>query len=595
MPSAGCASRLPVSRTGLGLALACIALQLCAATAHAGGPHALYIVDANTGAPLQQQAASEPRYPASLTKMMTLYMAFEAIDAGRASLKTRIKISQQAANAAPSKLDLAVGDDISLEDAIMALITKSANDVAIAVAEHLGGTEANFARLMTAKARDLGMANTTFKNASGLPDSGQTTTAKDMVTLGLRLHDDHPRFFPLFATRSFAYNGGTFKNHNTLMLQMPGINGIKTGYTHASGFNLVSSLQQDGKHIIGAIFGGETAGSRNAMMKVALSRAFAKASAVKTRVPVLVARAQADKREAAAKAAKVAQRTTVAAAAARSLQVQAPAVPTASPAESAPQPPVAPAGVADSPPVRTAQAKVEIAKVRTVDVSSVESRPAKPNPPAPPAFAQASAYPALAPPPAPEVPQARPAPVAAGASPTPDTSRLPSSFEQQMASMAQNMSPAGTVAPTPAPLAPPPAAATTVAQPAPTARPPSSLGAQMAQLIQASQPASTPMAQPSRLRGPETAPAASPAPAASGGYAIQIGAYASPAEADRRLTAAQSQIALLRDRQAQRQAVTTGDKTLYRARFLGFDATSAQSACAELARQSLNCLALKAD
>ena len=260
------------SQRGFAIALASLAM-LTAAPAWANGAHSLFIMDANSGATLSDIEGNDPRYPASLTKMMTLYLAFEAIDQGRVSMKTPIKISIAATRAAPSKLDLAVGDEITLEDAVMALITKSANDVAIAVAEHIGGSEANFAKLMTAKARDLGMKSTTFKNASGLPNSEQTTTARDMTTLGVRLYDDFPRYFPLFSTRAYTYNGSSFHNHNTLMLQMPGINGIKTGYTHASGFNLVSSYQQDGRHLIGAIFGGETAGSRNAQMRVALTRA----------------------------------------------------------------------------------------------------------------------------------------------------------------------------------------------------------------------------------------------------------------------------------------------------------------------------------
>ncbi|MBX9926052.1 MAG: D-alanyl-D-alanine carboxypeptidase, partial [Hyphomicrobiaceae bacterium] len=270
-----------------------MALTLAASAVAVAAPKSLVVVDANTGAVLIDQDGSEPRSPASLTKMMTLYMAFEALERGSVTMRTPIRISTRAENAAPSKLDLDAGDTIALEDAIKALITKSANDVAIALAEHFSGSEEAFARSMTAKARELGMAATTFKNASGLPDSGQMTTARDMVTLSLRLYDTFPRYFALFSTRSFAYGGKTYKNHNTLMIHMPGVNGIKTGYTNASGFNLVTSYEAEGRHLIAAIFGGDSAASRNAAMRVALTRTISKASTAKTRRPLVVASSRA--------------------------------------------------------------------------------------------------------------------------------------------------------------------------------------------------------------------------------------------------------------------------------------------------------------
>ncbi len=259
-------------------------------TARAEAKHAAMVIDANTGQVLHAQAADEARFPASLTKMMTLYMAFELIDMGRLTYQSKIKISQEAASAAPSKLDLDPGEDITAIDAIKALVTKSANDIAIAIAEHIGGTEANFARLMTAKARQIGMKSTTFRNASGLPDPGQVTTARDMLTLALRLQDDFPRHYGLFATRAFTYNGGTHRNHNTLLGSYAGTDGIKTGYTRASGFNLVSSVRRDGRHVVAAVFGGSSAASRNAHMRLLLNRALTQASAEKTRKPMLIAK-----------------------------------------------------------------------------------------------------------------------------------------------------------------------------------------------------------------------------------------------------------------------------------------------------------------
>ena len=180
------------------------------------------VIDANTGAVLHNKGGDELVYPASLTKMMTLYMTFELIELGRLNYDSKIKMTQEGADAAPSKLDLDAGEELTVVDAIKALVTKSANDVAIALAMHIGGTETNFARLMTRKARELGMQNTTFRNASGLPDPEQKTTARDMITLGLRLQDDFPRHYRLFSTRTFTYRGKTYRNHNTLLTRYPG-------------------------------------------------------------------------------------------------------------------------------------------------------------------------------------------------------------------------------------------------------------------------------------------------------------------------------------------------------------------------------------
>src|SRR5262245_15454446 len=194
--------------------------------AHAAGKSAVLVVDANTGRVLHESAADELRHPASLAKMMTLYLAFERIEQGRLSYQTKIKISANAAETAPTKLGLEEGDEIALIDAIKALITKSANDMAVAIGEHIAGSEEAFARAMTQKARQLGMAATTFRNASGLPDDEQITTARDMVTLALRLQDDFPQHYPLFATRTFTYKDETFRNHNSLLSNYPGTDGL---------------------------------------------------------------------------------------------------------------------------------------------------------------------------------------------------------------------------------------------------------------------------------------------------------------------------------------------------------------------------------
>lgn len=570
------------SRIALFGAIAAAIMVLYAPASLSAAPQSLLVVDANTGATLVGQAAEEPRSPASLTKMMTLYMVFDALERGSATLKTRIKISSRAAAASPSKLGLEAGEDIALEDAIKALITKSANDIAIAIAEHFGGTEETFARAMTAKARELGMPATTFRNASGLPDSGQLTTARDMVTLGLRLYDTFPRYFPLFSIRSFSYGGNTYKSHNTLMLHMAGINGIKTGYTHASGFNLVTSYESDGRHLMAAIFGGDSAASRNAQMRVALTRAVSRASTTKTRRPLLIAQARpkppakvAAKPEAAASTASaVAAKTTITApkpAAVSAPAISAPAVT----AEARSQvPPVTPAAVPVPAPVPVVAPvvtpNIQMAKVRAVDVAPLE-------PPRAPQTVAAVA------PTRPQVePRLEPRREAEPRREVAAVTAKPGSFSGEMPSLAQGFAPAA--------LSPPP--------PGP-ARPPSSLNQQHAALSQQA-PAPVRMPEPSyRLQGPATVAAAVPPPVAAGrksGWDVQVGAFATAEEADRHLAAVMAKAgAVVSGHPAYRKPVVAGGKTLQRARFGGFDQTSAALACAELTRQAIACLATKAD
>ena len=287
------------------LAAAVAFSPLVQAYASERGRHAVLVVDANTGRVLYQRSADEPRFPASLAKLMTLYLLFEQLEQGRLSLTTKIRLSANAVAAPPSNLDVDAGTEIAVIDAIKALIVKSANDVAVAVAEHIAGSEAEFAELMSRKARDLGMTGTVFRNASGLPDAGQVTTARDMITLALRLHDQFPDQLPLFATRTFTWGGETYRNHNTLLFRYSGLNGMKTGYIRASGFNLVASARRGRKHVLAAYFGGRTAALRNAAVRTHLDAGFAKASERKTRQPgpMLVAHAKTPPPAAQSKAA----------------------------------------------------------------------------------------------------------------------------------------------------------------------------------------------------------------------------------------------------------------------------------------------------
>jgi D-alanyl-D-alanine carboxypeptidase len=235
-------------------------------------------VDAATGKILYGKDIDSKRYPASLTKVMTLYLLFQEIDAGRMSFSTKMKVSKKASRQQPSKLGLRAGISISARDAMYALITKSANDAAMVIAEHISGSQDAFANRMTKTARSIGMTRTTFKNPNGLPDSRQTTTARDMATLGLRIQHDFPRYYKFFATRSFKYGKRRYSNHNRLLGRLKGVDGIKTGYTRASGFNLISSRKLNGRRIVGVVMGGRSGRSRNAYMTKILRRDIAKAT-----------------------------------------------------------------------------------------------------------------------------------------------------------------------------------------------------------------------------------------------------------------------------------------------------------------------------
>jgi len=238
--------------------------------------YASFVIDTTTNKILHSVNADTRNYPASLTKMMTLYMVFESLEKGTLDLDDEMIVSHRAANRPPSRLGLRRGQTIRVEDAILALVTKSANDVATVVAETLGDSERKFAQMMTAKARKLGMRRTTFRNASGLPHRGQLSTARDMAVLGARLLSDFPGKYEYFSTRSFHWKGSTYRNHNKLLANYGGVDGIKTGYTRASGFNLVTAVKRKGHRLIGVVFGGKTARKRDAHMRTLLTRSFKK-------------------------------------------------------------------------------------------------------------------------------------------------------------------------------------------------------------------------------------------------------------------------------------------------------------------------------
>lgn len=495
--------------------------------AAANGRRASMVIDANTGQVLQGSYADAERYPASLTKMMTLYMLFEEIERGRVSLSSTIEISPRAAAAAPSKLGLPAGDKIAVADAIRALAVKSANDIAVAIAEHLGGTETAFAATMTERARQLGMSRTTFRNASGLPNSEQVTTARDMLTLALRLNDDFPKLYPFFKTQSFSYRGKTYRSHNSLLRTFAGMDGLKTGYIRASGFNLVSSVRRGDKHIVAVVFGGATAASRNAEMRALLGRTLPRASTTKTRKPAtkLIARATPAKRP---------ERRVA----------ETPPPPVAVPVPKPVQQISAPVGSEQSQPEQS-RPQIAIARVKPVMVAPQSAVPAAPS-------VEAESRPS------------EPQLIMASAAPAVGRGMAPSTFQQQAENLKRGTSPVTPLAwDTPhqpedqrqSPPVPTPAVVAFAAAPAPV-----------------------------------QAPTLQQTAGADGAFVIQVGAYATAGEAEKALVLALERASgLLGGAAPETAPVKSGSRQLYRARFGGFDQQAAATACNELKRRQIDC------
>ena len=240
------------------------------------------IVDGNSGATLTANNADALRHPASLTKIMTLYMLFEKLEQGKLKLDSEMEVSAHASSQSPTKLGLRPGSTLEVEDAIKALVTRSANDAAVVIAEAIAGDEDDFAKLMTRKARALGMTRTVYRNASGLPDEEQVTTARDQSVLGRAIQDRFPKYYRYFSTNVFVYRGRPIRNHNRLLGSVEGIDGIKTGYTRASGFNLVSSIRRGNRHLVGVVLGGRSGGSRDAIMRNLLAENIDKGASRRT-------------------------------------------------------------------------------------------------------------------------------------------------------------------------------------------------------------------------------------------------------------------------------------------------------------------------
>jgi D-alanyl-D-alanine carboxypeptidase len=508
-------------------------------------PAASIVVDGNSGAVLQATNPDAPRHPASLTKIMTLYLLFERLDAGKIKLDSALKVSEHAAEQAPTKLGLKPGQMLAVEDAIKGVVTKSANDAAVAIAENLGGDEEGFAKLMTQKAHALGMTRTTYVNASGLPDDDQLTTARDQALLGRAIQERFPRYYKYFSTEAFVYHGEAMRNHNHLLGAIEGVDGIKTGFTRASGFNLVTSVHRDGRYIVGVVMGGHSAFQRDAHMRELIVDHIKEASLHRT-ASVVAEQREEPQPVAFAKAPMAAHAEPAAVAAAtatvdshlasgsndpiRPLLVKTITFRTA-PVQSAaltPMPALVPVAAAAPPP----------------SASQTAARVSPPTPPADQRVVVASAAPT-------------PAPVAAQvAAPSP----VPTTTE-----------------PTVAPQA--------IAKVEPTkVEPPQAEPAKVEPIVAPAK------AEIPRLEVPASAPQAH----AHSGWLIQIGAYDGETEAKQHLSDAQIKVhAALAAADPFTERVQKGDKALFRARFAGFDKDTAAAACRQLKRSDFDCMALK--
>jgi D-alanyl-D-alanine carboxypeptidase len=358
-------------------------------------PYAAIVVDANSGKVLEAVNPDSPRHPASLTKIMTLYVLFEQLNAGKLNLDSRLTVSAHAAAQEPSKLGLEPGQTIEVEDAIKAIVTKSANDIAVVVAETIGGSEEEFARIMTRRARALGMIHTTYVNASGLPNEAQITTARDLALLARAVQDDFPKYYRYFSTLTFQYHGMSIRNHNHLLGRVDGVDGIKTGYTRASGFNLVSSVHRGDHRIVAVVLGGTSIGARDARMRTLIEEHILEASSRRTG-------AEASTIEAWPRPKPRTDPNPVAGDHAPSLHANAPAAPVAQPGSAAPIQPI---------PVKTISVKP--GTVRTASLGPLVN-PAPEATAAPPAPAAVTSEASRAPAP----PSVRPASEHAESAPT---------------------------------------------------------------------------------------------------------------------------------------------------------------------------------
>jgi D-alanyl-D-alanine carboxypeptidase len=513
-------------------------------------PTASIVMDGNSGAVLEESNPDALRHPASLTKVMTLYLLFEQLDAGKIRLDTPLKVSEHAAEQAPTKLGLQPGQTIAVEDAIKSIVTKSANDAAVVIAENLGGSEEAFAAQMTQKAHALGMSHTTYVNASGLPDDDQITSARDEALLGRAIQDRFPRLYRFFSTTSFVFRGRTIRGHNHLLGSVAGVDGIKTGFTRASGFNLITSVHRDGRFIVGVVLGGRSAFERDAHMRALVDANIRLASARRT-APVIAEGSGPRYAPPAIALTKPPSRAVIRQA----------ALP---PAERAPATTVAPrTTVGSSDPIRPVLVKTVTYHTVTVRSASMQPMPVLVPVGQPPQAAVAQAQQA-APTPTPVV-----VPVQRSAEPAPRPA------ETQLAEAE-------------------PHAASVETPAAPVEAPHYTLASREMTPVPAPPQSEHPPAETAKAAPVEEALAVPAVRHGHGGWVIQIGAYDGEQEALQHLSEARSKVhEALAAADPFTERVQKGDKSLYRARFAGFDKATAEAACRQLKRSDFACLALK--
>ncbi|HLG81095.1 MAG TPA: serine hydrolase [Bradyrhizobium sp.] len=544
------------------------------------------IVDGNSGAVLEANSPDGLRHPASLTKMMTLYLLFERLDAGKMKLDTDMQVSEHASDQDPTKLGLRPGQTIRVEDAIKGLITRSANDAAVVIAEAIGGSEDNFAKMMTRKAHALGMSRTVYRNASGLPNDEQVTTARDQSILGRALQDRFPRYYRYFSTTAFNFRGHTITGHNHLLGSVEGVDGIKTGYTRASGFNLVTSMHRGNRFLVGVVMGGRSGGSRDATMRSLLAENLEKAATTRTAAAITENAAQEQTADAddagsdarptmaqaaASEPAAAAQAPTPVPMPAPRMSVLAQAAAAVPPAQPKSEPAPLTSGVIQSQALATIPGSTE--PMRPVKVKTVQVKAG--------AMKLASAGPAQ---PAPPVTSAIPAPRADVA----ETSNA-------VVARAETSEPAPEFARSDLPPQPPghgtgngilgvlPASSLPPSQQPPSMAPQQTVAA----LAPAPQPAA---AQPAAAQN-----AASGKMAVHTGWIVQVGALESESEAQQRIEAARNGAhgLLAKADPFTEPVVAKGDRKLYRARFAGLDRDQAEAVCKALKRSDISCITVK--
>jgi D-alanyl-D-alanine carboxypeptidase len=496
-------------------------------------PYAAIVVDANNGAVLHAAAPDAPRHPASLTKIMTLYLLFERLESGKIALDTPMEVSRDASIQAPTKLGLRPGETLKVEDAIKGLVTKSANDAAVVIAEAIGGTEEEFARAMTRKARALGMRNTTYRNANGLPNDDQITTARDQALLGIAIQERFPKYYRYFSLGSFVYRGNAMRNHNHLLGKVEGVDGIKTGFTRDSGFNLVTSVRRGPRRIVAVVLGGRSAGSRDARMRELIEANIGDASTKPGVALVAEAKPEAAAPTTAAKPQLASAEPAVSLGTAFAREVSA----AISPGSTAPLTPV---------------------KVKTVVVKLVPPKNA---------------------------PELKPQPV--------QTAELTGPAKDE--ALAETLAAAAPIGSTPVPFASADRAPTT--NPGVLGKLPAMMAAAKEAAIPSARAepmvaARTEPAKPSKTA--EHFPSAPPRHTLRSGWAIQVGAYEDEGEAKQHLSSAKSKVAqALQKAEPYIERTVKGAKTYYRARFAGFDRDQAEAVCKRLKREDVTCMALK--